>query len=47
MEPGLKHTLGAIIFVIACVFVYRSFYGMRIPLNSKDADVAPHQMQKG
>ena len=47
MEPGLKHTLGAVIFVIALVFVYRSFYGMRIPLNPKDADVAPHQMQKG
>ena len=44
---GLKHTLGAVIFVIALVFVYRSFYSMRIPLNSKDADVAPHQMQKG
>ena len=47
MEGGLKHTLGAIIFVIALVFVYRSFYGMRIPINPRDADVAPHQMQKG
>ena len=47
MDPGVKHTLGAIIAVIALVFVYRSFYGMRIPTNPRDADVAPHQMQKG
>ena len=33
MESGLKLTLGVIIFVIALAFVYRSFYGMRIPLN--------------
>jgi K(+)-stimulated pyrophosphate-energized sodium pump len=31
MEPGLKHALGAAVFVVALVFVYRSFYGMRIP----------------
>jgi K(+)-stimulated pyrophosphate-energized sodium pump len=47
MEPGLKHTLGGIIFVVALVFVYRSFYGMRIPINPSDADVTPHQMKKG
>ncbi|MGH7959786.1 MAG: sodium-translocating pyrophosphatase, partial [Opitutaceae bacterium] len=47
MEAGLKHTLGGIIFIIALVFVYRSFFGMRIPVNPRDADVAPHQMQKG
>jgi K(+)-stimulated pyrophosphate-energized sodium pump len=47
MEGGLKHTLGGIIFVVALVFVYRSFYSMRIPINPGDADVAPHQMQKG
>jgi K(+)-stimulated pyrophosphate-energized sodium pump len=47
MPPGLKHTLGGVIFVIGLVFVYRSFYGMRIPTNPRDADVAPHQMQKG
>lgn len=33
MESSLKFTLGVIIFVIALAFVYRSFYGMRIPLN--------------
>jgi K(+)-stimulated pyrophosphate-energized sodium pump len=47
MEAGLKHTLGGIIFVIALIFVYRSFYGMRIPVNPGDADVAPHQLHKG
>jgi K(+)-stimulated pyrophosphate-energized sodium pump len=33
MEPGLKHAFGAAIFVIAAIFVYRSFYGMRIPTD--------------
>ena len=47
MEAGLKHGLGALIFVVGLVFVYRSFYSMRIPTNPRDADVAPHQMQKG
>src|SRR4051812_4128224 len=47
MEPGLKHGLGAAIFIVGLIFVYRSFYGMRIPVNSRDADVAPHQMQNG
>ncbi|MBL9209162.1 MAG: sodium-translocating pyrophosphatase [Opitutaceae bacterium] len=47
MPAATKHTLGAIIFVVGLVFVYRSFYGMRIPINPDDADVAPHQMQKG
>ncbi len=35
MPAGLKHALGAVIFVIALVFVYRSFYGMRIPVDGK------------
>ncbi len=47
MDAGLKHGLGAAIFVVALVFVYRSFYGMRIPVNPRDADVAPHQLHKG
>ena len=33
MPDTLKHTLGAAIFVVALVFVYRSFYGMRIPVD--------------
>jgi K(+)-stimulated pyrophosphate-energized sodium pump len=47
MEAGIKHALGAAIFVVALIFVYRSFYGMRIPINPRDADVAPHQLKKG
>lgn len=30
-----KHTIGVVFFVIALVFVYRSFYGMRIPEDTK------------
>ena len=37
MPANLKHTLGAAIFVVALVFVYRSFYGMRIPVDERDA----------
>jgi K(+)-stimulated pyrophosphate-energized sodium pump len=47
MPDAFKHALGGAIFVVGLVFVYRSFYGMRIPTNPRDADVAPHQMQKG
>jgi len=47
MDGTIKHVLGAVIFVVALVFVYRSFYGMRIPINPRDADVVPHQMRKG
>jgi K(+)-stimulated pyrophosphate-energized sodium pump len=47
MEDGLKHTLGAAIFLVGLVFVYRSFYGMRIPVDEKDAEVVKHQMRKG
>ncbi len=47
MPAATKHALGAAIFVVGLVFVYRSFYGMRIPINPRDADVAPHQMQQG
>jgi K(+)-stimulated pyrophosphate-energized sodium pump len=35
MPAGLKHTVGGLIFVVALVFVYRSFYGMRIPVDAK------------
>ena len=47
MDPDLKHFLGGVIFVVGLVFVYRSFYCMRIPVNPRDADVAPHQLQSG
>jgi len=47
MPDGLKHVVGAVVFVVALVFVYRSFYGMRIPINPKEVGVAPHRLHKG
>ena len=35
-SQGLKTALGAVFFLIALVFVYRSFYGMRIPVDTAD-----------
>jgi K(+)-stimulated pyrophosphate-energized sodium pump len=35
MDPVIKHTIGAVVFLIGLVFVYRSFYSMRIPADSK------------
>jgi K(+)-stimulated pyrophosphate-energized sodium pump len=36
--PGtLKHTIGGVILIVGLVFVYRSFYGMRIPVDTKAA----------
>jgi K(+)-stimulated pyrophosphate-energized sodium pump len=46
MPAGLKHAIGGAIFIIGLAFVYRSFYGMRIPVNEGDGDVVEHQMQK-
>jgi K(+)-stimulated pyrophosphate-energized sodium pump len=37
MEPALKHRIGAVVFLVGLVFVYRSFYGMRIPADEKAA----------
>jgi K(+)-stimulated pyrophosphate-energized sodium pump len=31
MMRGIAHYVGVVFFLIACVFVARSFYGMRIP----------------
>jgi K(+)-stimulated pyrophosphate-energized sodium pump len=31
--PGLSHSLALVFFVISMIFVYRSFYGMRIESN--------------
>ena len=33
----LKYALGGFIFVIALIFVWRSFYGMRIPEDKATA----------
>jgi K(+)-stimulated pyrophosphate-energized sodium pump len=39
-NQGLKMALGTVFFLIALVFVYRSFYGMRIPVDTADAKKA-------
>jgi len=46
-EPGLKHTLGAAIGIVARVFVYRSFSAMRIPVDERDSALVKHQIKKG
>jgi len=46
MPAGLKTAIGGAIFLVALAFVYRSFYGMRIPVNEQDGEVVEHQMQK-
>src|ERR1022692_4791624 len=33
MNPSLRLGIGAVIFLVALVFVYRSFYSMRIPVD--------------
>ncbi|MCK7469296.1 MAG: sodium/proton-translocating pyrophosphatase [Desulfosudis oleivorans] len=35
-NQGTKTAIGAFFFLVALVFVYRSFYSMRIPLRSKE-----------
>jgi K(+)-stimulated pyrophosphate-energized sodium pump len=34
MQPTLRVSLAAVFFVISTVFVWRSFYGMRIPVET-------------
>jgi hypothetical protein len=38
-DATLNLALSALFFVIACVFVYRSFYGMRIGTEVTDVKV--------
>ena len=35
MDSHLKHMIGGVIFLVGLVFVYRSFYSMRIPADQK------------
>jgi K(+)-stimulated pyrophosphate-energized sodium pump len=37
-NPSVKYTIGAVLLLIALVFVYRSFYGMRIPQAETGAE---------
>jgi K(+)-stimulated pyrophosphate-energized sodium pump len=36
-DQGVKNAIGAVFFIIGLVFVYRSFYSMRIPEESARA----------
>ena len=40
----LTHSLSAVFFVITLVFVWRSFYGMRIPRHSTDEGTSTHKL---
>jgi len=42
MSPGVSAALAVIFFIAATVFVYRSFYGMRIRATSSVASGRPH-----
>ena len=47
-SQGLKTGIGAFFFVVALIFVYRSFYAMRIPeenTGSENKLVIPHNMK--
>ncbi len=51
-DQAIKNGIGAFFFLVALVFVYRSFYGMRIPEENAGTDgtlVLPHHVhgQKG
>jgi len=37
-SQGLKTGIGIFFFIVALIFVYRSFYGMRIPEESTEEE---------
>jgi K(+)-stimulated pyrophosphate-energized sodium pump len=49
-DQGLKTGIGIFFFVVACFFVYRSFYGMRIPAEDTAGTngnlVLPHKVHR-
>ncbi len=47
-HQNAKLGIGVFFFVVALIFVYRSFYGMRIPEENAGAEgtlVLPHDME--
>ena len=47
-SQGTKTAIGAFFFIVALIFVYRSFYGMRIPEEDAGTDgtlVLPHNVK--
>jgi len=48
-NQGLKTGIGLFFFVVALIFVYRSFYCMRIPeenVGTDDRVVLPHDVHR-
>ena len=39
-NQNLKNTIGGVLFVVALIFVHRSFYGMRVP-EAKEETTSP------
>jgi K(+)-stimulated pyrophosphate-energized sodium pump len=40
LEPGISHVLSGVFFLISTVFVWRSFYGMRIQVAASNTKAA-------
>jgi K(+)-stimulated pyrophosphate-energized sodium pump len=40
-NQNLKNTIGGVLFVVALVFVHRSFYGMRVPEAKEETSEPP------
>jgi K(+)-stimulated pyrophosphate-energized sodium pump len=45
-DPDLKSFIGGAILIVGLVFVYRSFYGMRIPVNPADDAAVRAEMKE-
>jgi K(+)-stimulated pyrophosphate-energized sodium pump len=45
-DSDLKHLIGSAILIVGLVFVYRSFYGMRIPENPTDDAAVQAEMKE-
>ena len=46
-SPMMRYSIGGVLFLVALVFVHRSFYGMRIPeedTGAEDTLVLPHNL---
>ncbi len=49
-QPSLRIGIGVVFFLVALIFVYRSFYAMRIPeeeTGTEETLVLPHHVQDG
>ncbi len=44
-NESTKHLIGGLFFLVALIFVYRSFYAMRIPQEDDGSNVSPHKVR--